>query len=156
MIHFPPLRLTSRNEIEAEVYILKKLYDYFSIANPNEGLSFLPKGVTTISISELKRLNSRKIGNVSYSFKLSYKFQNYLQQRYLVLKIYRASLDPVLKKYVANENFNRCLKEFQVLRALESVDFPAPRAILCETDSTVIGYPFLIMQREEIKQKEYI
>jgi aminoglycoside phosphotransferase (APT) family kinase protein len=153
MIHFPPLKMTSRNEIEADVYIFKKLCDYISIIKLDDGLSFLPKGVTTVSISELKKLNSRKIGNVSYSFKLSYKFQNYSQQKNLVLKIYRASLDPVLKKYVANENFNRCLKEFQVLRALENVDFSAPKAILCETDSSVIGYPFLIMQKEEINQK---
>lgn len=154
MIHFRPLSLTSKNEIEArEVSIFKKLCEYFSMIKLDDKSSFLPKGVTTVSISELKRLNARKIGNASYSFLLSYKYQKHFQQRYLVLKIYGESLDPVLKKYVNNENFKRCLKEFQVLKGLESVDFPAPKALLCETDSNVIGNPFMIMQREEINPK---
>jgi aminoglycoside phosphotransferase (APT) family kinase protein len=153
MVHFRPLSLTSKNENEAEISIFKKLCDYFSTIKSDARSSFLPKGVTTASISEFKRLNARKIGNASFSFLLSYKYQKNLKQRYFVLKIYRQSLDPVLKKYIANENFNRCLKEFQILRALESVDFFAPKVILCETDSNVIGYPFLIMQREEINQR---
>jgi thiamine kinase-like enzyme len=154
MIHFRPSRLTSKNEIEArEVSIFRKLCEYLSIIKLDGKSNFLPKGVTTVSISELKRLNARKIGNASYSFLLSYRYQKHLQQRYLVLKIYGESLDPVLKKYVNNENFKRCLKEFQVLKGLESVDFPAPRALLCETDSNVIGNPFMIMQREEINPK---
>ncbi len=153
MIHFRPLSFTSKNEIKAEVSIFKKLCEYFSIIKLDDKSSFLPKGVTTVSISEIKRLNARKIGNASYSFLLSYKYQKHLQERYLVLKIYCESLDPVLKKYVNNENFERCLKEFQVLEGLESVDFPAPKALLCETDPNVIGNPFMIMQREEISPK---
>ena len=150
MIHFRSLSLTSKNEIEAEASIFKSLCEYFSIIKLDDISSFLPKGVTTVSISEIKRLNARKIGNASYSFLLSYKYQKHLQERNLVLKIYRESLDPVLKKYVNNEKFKRCLKEFQVLKGLESFDFPAPKALLCETDSNVIGNPFMIMQREEI------
>ena len=152
MVRFNPLCLTSKNEIEAEISIFKNLCEYFSSIRL-DGSSFIPKEVTSVSVSEFKRLNVRKIGNASYSFLLSYKCQKDLSQKYLVLKIYRGSLDPVLKKYVNNENFNRCLKEFQVLKGLESVDFPAPKALLCETDSSVIGNPFMIMQREEISPK---
>lgn len=153
MVHFHPLSLISKNEVELEVSIFKKLCEYFSITKLEDKSSFIQQGVAIVSISELERLNSRKIGNASYSFLLSYKYQKQLQQRYLVLKIYRESLDPVLKKYVNNENLNRCLKEFQVLKGLESVDFPAPRALLCETDSNFIGNPFMIMQREEVNLK---
>ena len=149
--NFRQLGLTSKNRIAAEeIFIFKKLCEYFSFINLNDDSGFLQKEVGTVSISEIKRLNSRKIGNVSYSFLLSYKYQKDLQQRYLVLKIYRDSLDPVLKKYVSNENFKRCLTEFQVLKGLDFANFPAPKAILCETDSNVVGNPFLVMQREEI------
>lgn len=115
--------------------------------------SFLPKGVTEIAATELKRLNTRKIGNASYSFMLSYKYQDQLQQKYLILKIYRKTLDPVFRKHVNNENIDRCFKEFQVLKSLEKVYFPVPKALACETDTNVIGNPFLIMQKEEISPK---
>ena len=153
MVHFHPLSLTSKNEIEAEESISKNLCEYFSTIKLDDRSSFLPRGVKNASISEFKRLNARKIGNASFSFLLSHKYQKNLQQRYFVLKIYRESLDPILKKYVNNENFNRCLTEFQVLKGLEKVDFPAPRALLCELDSNVIGNPFMIMQREEINSE---
>jgi aminoglycoside phosphotransferase (APT) family kinase protein len=150
-MNFRQLGFASKNKIDAEeIYIFKKLCEYFSFNNLNDESSFLEKEVRTVSISELKRLNSRKIGNVSYSFLLSYRYQKHLQQRYLVLKIYRDSLDPVLKKYVSNENSKRCLTEFQVLKGLDSVNFQAPKAILSETNSNVVGNPFMIMQREEI------
>ena len=149
--NFRQLCFTSKNRIDSEeIYIYKKLCEYFSFINLDDESSFLQKEVKTVSISELKRLNSRKIGNISYSFLLSYKFQKDLQQRYFVLKIYCDSLDPVLKKYVSNENFKRCLTEFQVLKSLDFANFPVPKAILCETDTNVVGNPFLVMQKEEI------
>ena len=70
----------------------------------------------------------------------------------LVLKTYVSALDPVLRTYADNENLERCVRKFQVLRKLERVNFSVPKAYLCEDDSNVIGYPFIIVLREELSQ----
>ena len=70
---FSQISLNSKNEIEAgEVSSFKKLCEYFSRINLDKKSTFLPKEITSVSIMELERLNSRKIGNASYSFLLSY------------------------------------------------------------------------------------
>jgi aminoglycoside phosphotransferase (APT) family kinase protein len=45
------------------------------------------------------------------------------------------------------------VNEFQILRSLGQVDFPAPQVFLCERDSRFLGYPFVIMRKEEIVKK---
>ena len=69
------------------------------------------------------------------------------------MKTYGKALDPVLNTHVNDEILKRCVKEFQVLRSLDRVGFPAPKAYLCEVDSSILGHPFIIMQKEESTQK---
>ena len=39
------------------------------------------------------------------------------------------------------------------MRSLGNIGFPVPKVFLCECDSQFIGYPFVIMQKEEVFQK---
>jgi aminoglycoside phosphotransferase (APT) family kinase protein len=133
----------SRLEKKLDEKLLKYILTEFS-ANT----TLLPKGAITARITELTTLDTRKIGNASYSFLLSYESQKFIEKKNLVLKIYRDTLDPVLHQQ-RYEKSQRCLTEFQVLDALKSVDFPVPQSLLCETNSNVLGYPFMIMQRED-------
>jgi aminoglycoside phosphotransferase (APT) family kinase protein len=167
MKHFSPSNLTLERRIRLrEVYISKTLAEYFSAILLNGKFDFLPNGVTYVSISDVRKLggSTRAIGNDVYSFLLTYQDGGYEQRINLILKTYGKSLDPVLKTFanynsilrqsytyprIYLENLERCVKEFQVLRGLEHVGFPVPRAYLCERDSNVLGYPFIIMQKVE-------
>jgi aminoglycoside phosphotransferase (APT) family kinase protein len=170
MKNFSPSNLTLERRIRVrEVYISKKIAEYFSAILLSGKLDFLPNGVTFVSVSDVRKLggSARIIGNDVYSFLLTYRDKGYEQRINLILKTYGKSLDPVLKT-CANyesflrlsytyprlycENLERCVKEFQVLRGLERVGFPVPRAYLCERDSNVLGYPFIIMQKVEPTQ----
>ena len=105
---------------------------------------FFPDKVNFIAISNVRRLSSRAIGNEVYSFVLTYRDLNCERQLNLILKGYGKSLDPVLRASSDCENIDRCVKEFQVLKGLEYVNFPVPKAYLCESDLDFFGYPFII------------
>jgi len=124
-------------------------------------LGFLPKGVTFVNVSNVRRSGG---SNDVYSFLLTYRGTGYEQRTNLILKTYVKALEPILKTYANHDSFSRlsytypplycgnlerCLKEFQVLKSLERVGFPVPRAYLCERDPNVLGNPFIIMQKEE-------
>jgi aminoglycoside phosphotransferase (APT) family kinase protein len=91
--------------------------------------------------------------NDIYSFSLAYTCGAIKQNRILVLKTYLENINPVLKTYVCDEDLRRCAREFQVLRSLESISFPAPDVYLCEYDSRFLGFPFLIMENVKALQK---
>jgi aminoglycoside phosphotransferase (APT) family kinase protein len=89
-----------------------------------------------------------------YSMSLTYTEGGTTQQRNLVLKTYLPqNIDPVLKAYNHNEDLRRYVREFQTLKSLQRVGFPVPEAYLCESDSSFLGYPFVIMQKEDIIKK---
>ena len=142
----------SRRALLREVYISKKLSEYFSNL-PIDKLVFLPNGANNVGVSNVRRIGG---SNEVYSLLLKYRDNDQKKSSNLVLKTYVSALDPVLRTYADNENLERCVKEFQVLRHLEHVDFPAPRAYLCECDSNVIGYPFIVMLREELTQNSTV
>jgi aminoglycoside phosphotransferase (APT) family kinase protein len=135
-----------------EDYVSKKLADYFSAIPLSDKLGFLPKEVTFEEVSDVRRLSTRNIGNSVYSFLLTYLDMDRKQRVKLVLKTYGRGLDPVLRKYAKCENLERSAKEFQVLRGLERAGFPVPRACLWERDPNVLGYPFIIILKEELAQ----
>jgi aminoglycoside phosphotransferase (APT) family kinase protein len=151
MSHFRPSNLTLKRRIEEqEVYISKKLTEYFSLILINGKSSFLPNQSVFVRVSDMRRLGG--VSNDVYSFLLITRCEEYEQRTNLVLKTYGKALDPVLRTYVTDEILERCTKEFQVLRSLERVGFPAPRAYLCERDLAVLGHPFIIMQKEKQSQ----
>ncbi len=75
------------------------------------------------------------------------------QHRNLVLKTYLVNIDPVMKAYIHDEDLRKCVREFQALKSLKRIGFPVPEVYLCECDSRFLGYPFVIMQKEEVTQK---
>jgi aminoglycoside phosphotransferase (APT) family kinase protein len=133
-----------------EGYVSKKLAEYFSVILLSGNLVFLHNGATFDSISDVRRLSTRAIGNSVYSFLLTYIDKGCKQRINLVLKTYGKGLDPVLRTYAKCENLERSAKEFQVLRGLERAGFPVPSAYLWERDSNVLGYPFIIVLKEEL------
>jgi aminoglycoside phosphotransferase (APT) family kinase protein len=151
MSHHYPLNLTlKRRTLQREVYISKTLEKYFSALLFNGKLDFLPDKVNFIAVSSVKRLSSRAIGNAVYSFVLTYQNMNSKKQLNLILKAYRKSLDPVLRASSNSENIDRCVKEFQILKGLEYVNFPVPKTYLCEDDLHFLGLPFIILQKVEL------
>jgi len=78
-----------------------------------------------------------------------------LHQRNFVLKIFLENIDPVLSAYIHDEDLRKCNREFQALRGLGSVGFSVPEVFLCECDPRFLGYPFIIMQKEEVIQKNF-
>jgi aminoglycoside phosphotransferase (APT) family kinase protein len=136
-----------------------RLQDYLKVTLRNGNSTLIPKGVTSFSVSNIRKLGG---SNGAYSFLLTYRGTGYEQKSNLVLKTFVKSIEPVLKRNANHESFShlnytfpklycgrleRCIKEFQVLRGLEHVGFPVPRAYLCEPDSNVLGHPFIIMQK---------
>ena len=133
-----------------EFYFTKKLSEYFS-ATPNlNKLGILPAGVTSFTISDARRLSARAVGNDVYSFLLKYQDGNLQQLRQLIFKAYGRSLDPILRRYSANENLERGLKEFQVLTSLNRVCYPVPRAFFYESGLNFFGSPFIILEKVEL------
>jgi aminoglycoside phosphotransferase (APT) family kinase protein len=147
------------------VYISEKLPEYVSAQFIGGKLAFLPFGVTSVRVSDINRLGGGS--NEVYSLMITYRISGSEHQLHLILKTCVKSLEPILKPFTNHKIFSRlrytypqlyqgtlerCVKEFQVLHGLERVDFPAPRAYLCECDSNVLGFPFIIMQKEEIPQ----
>jgi len=141
-----------------EVYISDRLAKYFSATQLSRKLGFLSEGATFVRVSDIRKLGG---SNDVYSFSLTYSDTGYEQRRNFILKTYVKALEPVLKNNVNYksfsylsytypklycENLQRCEKEFQVLKGLEHVGFPVPSAYLCEGDSNVLEYPFIIMQ----------
>lgn len=76
-----------------EVYISKKLTEYFSASLLSGKLGFLPKGVTSVSVSDVRRLGG---SNAVYSFLLTYRNTGYEQRINLILKT-RGSIVEILR-----------------------------------------------------------
>ncbi len=138
---------------DKEGFISKKLGEYFSSILPTKKLEFLSNDVSHIAVSDVRKLNSRSIGNNVYSFLLTYRSTDSEQRMNLVLKTYTKALDPVSRISSNDENLERCVKVFQFLRGLGRVNFPVPKVYLYECDSKILGFPFIILQKEEPIQK---
>jgi aminoglycoside phosphotransferase (APT) family kinase protein len=153
MSHYYPLNLASeRRSLQRKTFISKALAKYLSSSMLNDKFDFLPDRMNFSSVSEVRKLSSRDIGNEVYSFVLTCRDLSGRQQINLILKMYGKSLDPVLRATSNCENLDRCVKEFQILRSLGNVNFPVPKTYICEEDTHVFGYPFIITQKEELNQ----
>ena len=145
-----------------EEHVCRKLGEYFAALSVSDNLSFLPSGVNSVFISNVRRLHG---SNEVYSFLLTYKGKGFQQSISLILKLYIKDLEPVLNSYLSNagssslknafpqlycEKDERCEKEFQILRSLERLDFAVPRVYLYELDSSFLGSPFIIMKKEKL------
>jgi aminoglycoside phosphotransferase (APT) family kinase protein len=112
----------------------------------------MPKDATTIRVLDVLKIGGGFWNNV-FSISLTYVVGGTLKKRELVLKTYLENIDPVLKAYIHDQDLRKCVREFQLLRRLWVIGFPVPEVFLCECDSRFLGYPFIIMQKEEVVQK---
>jgi aminoglycoside phosphotransferase (APT) family kinase protein len=129
-----------------------RLEDYFRVTSSFGNLNLIPKGANAIRVSNVQKIGGGFWSEV-FSISLSYIWRGTLQQRNLVLKTYVENIDPVLEVYIHGEDLRKCVREFQALRNLGRVGFPVPQVFLCECNSQFLGYPFVIMQKEEVVQK---
>jgi tRNA A-37 threonylcarbamoyl transferase component Bud32 len=127
-----------------------RLEDYLN--NPRNVSNLIPKGAHSIKVSNVLKVGGGFWSDV-FSVSLNYVNGGSPQKRNLILKIYLVNIDPVMDAYTHDEDLRKCVREFQALRSLESIGFPVPEVYLCECDSRFLGYPFVIMQKEEVVQK---
>ena len=108
---------------------------------------FIPKAAADIQVLEIKKL-SGGVTNELYAFDLSISEPEGQKSFELVLKGYpNDSL--CLHAIRPGEDIRRSIREFDTLRSLDAVDFPVPKAYICEQDPIFLGYPFVIMQKEK-------
>jgi aminoglycoside phosphotransferase (APT) family kinase protein len=134
------------------ITIGSRLEDYLRATSRNGNSNLIPKGAHSIRVSNVLKIGGGFWSDV-FSISLTYVDGGTPQKRNLVLKTYLENIDPVLKAYIRDEDLRKCVREYQVLRSLGHVGFPVPEAYLCECDSRFLGYPFVIMQKEEVVQK---
>lgn len=134
--------------------ICSKLEDYLRSTSRYGNSNLIPKGAHSIRVSNVLKIGGGYWSDV-FSVSLTYVKGGTLQQRNLVLKTFLENIDPVLNSYIHDEDLRKCVREFQGLRALGHVNFAVPEVFLCECDSRFLGYPFIIMQKEEVVQKSF-
>jgi aminoglycoside phosphotransferase (APT) family kinase protein len=144
------LRYNAR--VRPGIGLRSKLEGYLRDASRNGISKVIPKGAHSIRVSNILKIGGGFWSDV-FSISLSYMDGGIPQRRSLVLKTYLVNIDPVLKAYVHDEDLRKCEREFQALKSLGRIDFPVPEVYLCENDSRFLGYPFIIMQKEEVAQK---
>jgi thiamine kinase-like enzyme len=138
------------------IALSSKLENYLRATSHNGNSNLVPKDAQKIRVSNVINIGGVMSQNV-YSISLTYKDKGNNRQRNLILKTYLPqNIDPVLKAYIHNEDIRRYVREFQTLRSLRRVGFPVPEVYLCESDTSFLGYPFVIMQKEEVVQKKTI
>jgi aminoglycoside phosphotransferase (APT) family kinase protein len=145
-----PIRYSAR--VHSGRIIGSRLQDYLRASSISGNSSLIPKDSHTIRVSNVLKIGGGFWNDV-FSFSLSYVNGGTLKNCRLVLKTYLENIDPVLKAYIHNEDLRKCVREFQLLRSLGYIGFPVPEVFLCECDSRFLGYPFIIMQKEEVVQK---
>jgi aminoglycoside phosphotransferase (APT) family kinase protein len=132
--------------------ICSRLENYLRDTSRNSNSNLIPKGAHKIRVSNVLKIGGGFWSDV-FSISLTYMDGGTPQERNLVLKTYLVNIDPVLKAYIHDEDLRKCVREFQVLKSLGRVGFPVPEVYLCECDSQFLGYPFMIMRKEEVVQK---
>jgi aminoglycoside phosphotransferase (APT) family kinase protein len=145
------------NELDAKIYnrlqgrILdsKRLENYLRLKSRYGDLSLIPEGASNIRVWDIKKLSGHMANNLS-SFLLTFEKEGLEQQIDLVLKAYRENV--AFNAHRPDEDIRKYVREFQALKSLESVGFPVPKAYFCECDSFFLGYPFVIMHKEQVIQ----
>ena len=130
----------------------KKLETYLRLKSDYGDFRLIPQGANNVRVSDIKSLSGGMTNNIN-SFLLTFTDQGLEKRFELVLKVY-AGLNGLWQRVCRpDEDCRRYEREFQVLRGLELVNFPVPKAYLCECDPFFFGYPFLIMSKEKVIQE---
>jgi aminoglycoside phosphotransferase (APT) family kinase protein len=128
----------------------KKLEDYLRLQAERGNCSFIPKDARNISVIRVKKVSGGMTNNIN-SFLLSFVKNELELHLELILKTYNEFGGVWTKVHNPCEETRRYVREFDVLERLAVVGFPVPQVYLCETDSAPLGFPFIIMQKEDVK-----
>ena len=129
-----------------------RLEEYLHATSRKGNSILIPKDAQTIRISNVLKIGGGFWNDV-FSISLTYVNEGIPKNRELILKTYLENIDPVLKAYIHDEDLRKCIREYELLRDLGQIGFPVPEVYLCECDSRFLGYPFVIMQKEEVVKK---
>ena len=129
-----------------------RLEDYLRTTSRNSNSILLPKDAQAIRVSNVLKIGGGFWNDV-FSISLTYVDGGTHKNRELILKTYLENIDPVMKAYIHDEELRKCVREFELLKNLWQIGFPVPEVYLYECDSRFLGYPFIIMQKEEVVQK---
>ncbi len=127
----------------------KKLEYYFCLQASYGNYSLVPKEAKNIKVLDVKRLSGGLTNNV-YSFMLKFNQGDSEKSLNLVLKGYTNEVGLWFNNYHSDEEVRPYVREYDTLKALEHIGFPASQACFCEHDSFFLGYPFLIMSQESV------
>ncbi len=130
------------------IFSPKKIEGYLCMSSEGGGLSFVPSGAKALRVLNLNAASGGMTNNV-YSFLVKFSINGIERHFDLILKTYPKNIDLLFQTCRPNEDIRIHVREFQALRSLESAGFPVPHVYLCESDSSFLGYPFVIMQREK-------
>ncbi len=125
--------------------------EYYLRLERNHGDSLISKGASNIRVSNLEKISGGATNDL-FSFSLTFTKNGIEQQFSLLLKMYPKPVALWFETYHPQEDIRKYVREFQSLRSLENVNFPVPKAYLCESDSFFLGSPFIIMQKETVIQ----
>jgi aminoglycoside phosphotransferase (APT) family kinase protein len=109
--------------------------------------------VKNLRVSNFEKINNSWNNDV-FSFSLTYTDEIIEQRHNLILKAYSDKVYPDLAmKHRDGEDIRKCCDESEVLKSLGRLDFSVPKVFLSECNPNFLGFPFVIMFREEVKQE---
>jgi aminoglycoside phosphotransferase (APT) family kinase protein len=130
----------------------RRIEEFIRLKSIYGNSNLIPKDASNTKVLNLKNI-SGGLTNELYSFSLTFSRQGLQQHLDLILKTYPETVALWFKTYRPNEEVRKYIREFQVMSSLYSVGFPVPHVYLCECDPFFIGYPFTIMDKENVVQE---
>ncbi len=131
---------------------LRKLELYLRTISLNNNSQLVLGDPNSVRVSNIVNLGGG-LANDIYSFLVTYNEVGEKKQLQLALKTYGENVYPIFESYIHDRELRMSVREWEALKNLESIGFPAPKAYICENDSQVLGYPFIIMDKFEKSKK---
>ena len=132
---------------------LRKLELYLRTISLNNNSQLVLGDPNSVRVSNIVNLGGG-LANDIYSFLVTYDEVGEQKQLQLALKTYGENVYPIFESYIPDRELRMSVREWEALKNLESIGFPAPKAYICENDSQVLGYPFIIMDKFEKSKKK--
>ena len=100
-------------------------------------------------VERVERLKTFSGFNDVFAFTLNFSQAGARLEKNFILKRYvNAMTHP---QYGINNTLRKCYREFQTMWTLGLAGYPVPKMYLFEGNSAFLGYPFMIMQKEKVK-----
>ncbi len=147
------IRLRSTDRSTSAVRI--RLIDYLQNSFTNNDSKILPKGSCDIKIPHITKIGGG-LSNDVYSVTVEYTFEGAKCTTDIVLKTYLSNMEPfdaIRRKYAYQGDVYKWDREYNIIKNLSLVSFPTPEVYSIESNCDLLGYPFLLMKKEDtVKQ----